>query len=73
MLADYPGLGAADVRVLLVHAGDRILPELSAGLGTYALERLRERGVEFKLGAGSSPARIRSGASRSRGQACCTP
>lgn len=57
MLADYPGLGAADVRVVLVHAGDRILPELSAGLGTYALERLRERGVEFKLGARVKDAR----------------
>jgi len=51
MLADYPALGATDVHVLLVHAGERILPELSAGLGAYALERLRERGVEFKLGA----------------------
>jgi NADH dehydrogenase len=51
MLADYPELGATDVHVLLVHAGERILPELSAGLGAYALERLRERGVEFRLGA----------------------
>jgi NADH dehydrogenase len=51
MLVDYPELVASDVRVLLVHAGERILPELSAGLGAYALDRLRERGVEFKLGA----------------------
>jgi len=51
MLADYPGLDASDVHVVLVHAGERILPELSAGLGEYALDRLRERGVEFKLGA----------------------
>jgi len=51
MLADYPGLDGSDVHVILVHAGERILPELSAGLGAYALERLRERGVEFKLAA----------------------
>ncbi len=51
MLADYPELGAADVHVLLVHSGQRILPELSESLGAYALERLRERGVEFRLGA----------------------
>jgi len=57
MLADHPGLGAADVRVVLVHAGERILPELSAGLGAYALERLRERGVEFALGARVKDAR----------------
>jgi NADH dehydrogenase len=51
MIADYPELDASDVHVLLVHAGERILPELSAGLGAYALDRLRERGVAFKLGA----------------------
>jgi NADH dehydrogenase len=51
MVADYPTLSASDVRVLLVHAGDRILPELSPSLAAYALERLGERGVEFKLGA----------------------
>jgi NADH dehydrogenase len=51
MLADYPQLSAKDVRVLLVHAGDRILPELSPQLAAYALDRLRERGVELELGA----------------------
>lgn len=51
MLADFPGLSAAEVRVVLVHAGERILPELSATLGRYAESRLRERGVEFRLGA----------------------
>ncbi|WP_248355357.1 NAD(P)/FAD-dependent oxidoreductase [Anaeromyxobacter oryzae] len=56
-LADYPGLSPQDVRVLLVHAGDRILPELSASLGAYAEARLRERGVEFALGARVADAR----------------
>jgi NADH dehydrogenase len=51
MLADFPELSPGDVRIVLVHAGDRILPELSATLGAYAEARLRERGVEFRLGA----------------------
>jgi NADH dehydrogenase len=57
MLADYPLLTSGDVRVVLVHPGDRILPELSAALGTYAEARLRERGVDFKLGARVKDAR----------------
>lgn len=51
MLADYPGLAPEDVQVVLVHSRDRILPELSEPLGRYALERMQERGVVFKLNA----------------------
>src|SRR5258708_3475650 len=50
MLAVYPSLGPDDLRLILVHSRDRILPELSAGLASYALEGLRARGVTFKLG-----------------------
>jgi NADH dehydrogenase len=57
ILADYPGLGPGDVRVVLVHAGVRILPELSERLGRYALERMAARGVEFRLGARVKDAR----------------
>ena len=49
ILADFLNLRAADVRVILVHARDGILPELSEKLGRYALERLTARGVTFKL------------------------
>jgi NADH dehydrogenase len=49
ILADYLNLRAGDVRVILVHARDRILPELSEKLGRYALERMTARGVTFKL------------------------
>ncbi|MBX3276867.1 MAG: NAD(P)/FAD-dependent oxidoreductase [Acidobacteria bacterium] len=49
MLADYPNLRAEDLQIILVHAGDRILPELSAPLARYALERMTDRGVTFKL------------------------
>jgi NADH:ubiquinone reductase (H+-translocating) len=49
MLADYPSLRPEDLRVILVHPRERILPELSEKLAAYALERMRERGVVFKL------------------------
>jgi len=49
ILADFLNLRAADVRVILVHTRDRILPELSEKLGRYALERMTGRGVTFKL------------------------
>jgi NADH dehydrogenase len=46
----YPAIGPDDSRFLLVHPGDRILPELTAELGVYALQRLRARGIECLLG-----------------------
>jgi NADH:ubiquinone reductase (H+-translocating) len=51
ILADYPNLGPHEVRVVLVHARDRILPELSESLARYAQEKMAERGVEFRLNA----------------------
>ena len=57
MLADYPSLSAEDIAVILVHPGDRILPELSAALAGYAQERLAARGVTFRLGARVADAR----------------
>lgn len=45
----YPNLRPDDVRVVLVHAGDRILPEVSETLSAYALRKLRSRGVEVLL------------------------
>jgi NADH dehydrogenase len=50
ILADYPRVPAGEVRTVLVHSRDRILPELSGSLGRYALERMAARGVEFRLG-----------------------
>ena len=46
----YQHLRPGDARFVLVHSRDRILPELSAELGAYALEKLSARGVEFRLG-----------------------
>ena len=49
IVVDYPRLRNDDVTVVLVHSRERILPELSASLAQYALERMRARGVTFKL------------------------
>ena len=49
ILADYPGLEAGDLRTVLVHSRDRILPELSESLGRYAQKKMAARGVEFRL------------------------
>ena len=49
MLADYPSMKEEDVRVIVVHSRERILPELSESLAAYALERMRARGVTFQL------------------------
>ena len=47
----YPNIAAKDPRFVLIHSRDRILPELSAGLGEYALRKLEARGIEFLLNA----------------------
>lgn len=49
ILADYPVLSPDDVRVVLVHSRDTILPELSESLGRYARVSMEARGVVFRL------------------------
>jgi len=46
----YPNLHERELRMLLVHSGDEILPELDARLGAYARGKLAARGVEIHLG-----------------------
>jgi len=57
MLVYYPHIASEEVRVILVHSRDRILPELSEELAAYALERMQARGVVFKLTARVADAR----------------
>jgi NADH:ubiquinone reductase (H+-translocating) len=47
----YPRVRPENVRVVLVHSGTRILPEVSESLSEYALRKLRSQGVEVLLGA----------------------
>ncbi|HEX4225589.1 MAG TPA: NAD(P)/FAD-dependent oxidoreductase [Pseudonocardiaceae bacterium] len=46
----YPGISQSEPRFVIVHAGDRVLPELSAELGRYAHGRLAARGIDCRLG-----------------------
>src|SRR6266404_282344 len=49
ILADYPKLYPNQLKIVLVHARDRILPELSESLARYAQEKMQLRGVSFRL------------------------
>ena len=49
ILADYPNIQPDDFKVILVHARDHILPELSESLGRYAQQKMAARGVIFRL------------------------
>src|SRR6202451_808252 len=49
ILADYPNIDSEDLQIILVHARDRILPELSESLARYAQESMAMRGVTFRL------------------------
>jgi len=40
-----------DVRVHLVHSGERLLPELSPALGRFAERKMREQGIDVRLNA----------------------
>ena len=45
----YPNLRSEMVRVVLVHPGEFVLPELGEELGRYAGRKLAERGIEIRL------------------------
>lgn len=62
----YSNISQDDVRMVLIHSGNRILPELSESLSAYALKKLRSRGVEVVLetrvlGATEHSVRLSSG------------
>jgi NADH dehydrogenase len=44
----YPGIREDELRLVLVHGGDRVLPELGPELGAYAARQLSARGVEVR-------------------------
>jgi NADH dehydrogenase len=45
----YPNLTSSALRMVLVHPGSVILPELDVKLGAYAQRKLEERGVEVHV------------------------
>jgi NADH dehydrogenase len=46
----YRRIDPKEIRIVLVHAQDRILPEMKPRLGAFAQKILRKRGVELMLG-----------------------
>lgn len=49
-LRHYPSVPIGEIRFVLVHSRDRILPEIGPELADYALSKLRARGIETELG-----------------------
>jgi NADH dehydrogenase len=47
----YPRIARPDYRVILVHSGGHLLPEISEDLGKYCEENMKQRGVEIILNA----------------------
>jgi NADH:quinone reductase (non-electrogenic) len=50
LLPDYPGIDRREVLVVLLEAGDHLLPTMPHHLGVYAATRLRRRRVDARLG-----------------------
>lgn len=46
---NYPAIDPRELRVILLHSGDRILPEMSEGLARFAEKILTKRGVDVRL------------------------
>lgn len=49
VIGNYPQLDPKEVRVVLLHALDRILPELDVKLALYAQRIMARRGIEIRL------------------------
>ncbi|MFO0723180.1 MAG: FAD-dependent oxidoreductase [Myxococcota bacterium] len=47
----YPSIREEELRVVLVHSGDRILPEMDPSLAKFAQDILQKRGVEIRTKA----------------------
>ncbi|MBV9674400.1 MAG: NAD(P)/FAD-dependent oxidoreductase [Verrucomicrobia bacterium] len=66
LIKKFPRINKEDVRMVVAHHGDRILPELGPALADYAAKKLKELGVEilYKTGvksAGSDYVELSSG------------
>lgn len=47
----YRSLAEGEIRVHLVHSGERLLPELSPSLGKLAARRMHEQRIDVELNA----------------------
>ena len=46
---DYPAIDASQVKVILIHSGERLLQGYPAHLGNYTCKQLRRRGIKIHL------------------------
>jgi NADH dehydrogenase len=47
---EYPELGTARIRIILLEGGDRVLPTFKRRLSDYAYDELARRGVDVRVG-----------------------
>jgi NADH:ubiquinone reductase (H+-translocating) len=47
----YRNIYPDDIRIVLLHSGDRLLPELSASLGAFTLKKMQAHGIDVRLNA----------------------
>jgi len=47
----YKRIRREDIRLVLLHSGDRLLPELSPSLGAFTFRKMRARDVDVRLNA----------------------
>ncbi|HEX2911643.1 MAG TPA: FAD-dependent oxidoreductase [Chloroflexia bacterium] len=47
---DYRSIDRHSIKLILLHSGDRILPEMPPSLADFALKKLQKRGVDVRLG-----------------------
>jgi len=62
----YKNISILDMKIILVNSHDKILPELGEELGNFALQKLREKGIEFIMhthvkGATATTAKLDNG------------
>ena len=46
---NYRSIAKESIKLILLHSGERILPEMPESLAGFALKKLRQRGVEVRL------------------------
>ena len=51
LVRDFPGIDFRSVRIVLLEASDRLVAAMSGSVRMYAEKRLREMGVDVRLGA----------------------
>ena len=59
VLVNYPNVGAEEIKVYMLEMAPRILNELPEPLAVYAQRQLEKRGVEVRLGVGTTAATAR--------------